>query len=212
MFKLSMIGGALAASMLFATSAHAAPAAPPPNKIVIDVVTANGSGCPKGTTATAMAPDNTAFTITYSQYIAQAGANSNPIDFRKNCQLNLNVHVPNGLTFAIVKVDYRGFGHLERGATGTELSNYYFQGQSIGQRLNSQFHGPMNRDWQITDSAPIAERVYRPCGVQRNLNVNTELRVNLGSSNKKKVSFLTMDSTDTSVSTIYNLTWKRCRK
>ncbi|GAA1750251.1 DUF4360 domain-containing protein [Luedemannella helvata] len=207
MFKLSMIGGALAASMLFATSAYAAP---PPNRIVIDVVTANGSGCPIGSTAVAMSPDNTAFTVTYSRYLAQTGAGADPVAFRRNCQLNLNVHVPNGLTFAVISVDYRGFGHLERGATGLHQANYYFQGQALTQRLRSPFRGPMDRNWHVRDQAAIAERVYRPCGVQRNLNINTELRVSLGSSNPRRVSFLTMDSTDSAISTVYHLAWKRC--
>ncbi|GAA1789527.1 DUF4360 domain-containing protein [Luedemannella flava] len=207
MFKLSMIGGALAASMMFTTAAYAAP---PRNRIIIDVVTANGSGCPIGTTAVAMSPDNTAFTVTYSRYIAQTGAGSDPFAFRRNCQLNLNVHVPNGLTFAVMSVDYRGFGHLARGASGRHEANYYFQGQPLNQRLATPFRGPMDRNWQIRDQAGIAERVYRPCGVQRNLNINTELRVNRGSSSPRQASFLTMDSTDTAISTVYHLTWKRC--
>ncbi|CAM5378677.1 hypothetical protein SALBM311S_06184 [Streptomyces alboniger] len=34
----------------------------------------NGSGCPQGTAAVAVSEDNTAFTVTYSDYLAQAGA------------------------------------------------------------------------------------------------------------------------------------------
>src|SRR4051794_28646759 len=88
-------------------------AAPPPDKIVIDGGTANGSGCPAGPRAVAMSPDNTAMTVTYSAYAARVGAGAGAFDFRKNCQLNLNVHVPNGLTYAVASVDYRGYGHLE---------------------------------------------------------------------------------------------------
>src|SRR5690606_30490162 len=60
---------------------------PPPDKIVIKVATVNGSGCPQGTTAVAVSEDNTAFTVTYSDYLAQAGGDSPPTAFRKNCQL-----------------------------------------------------------------------------------------------------------------------------
>ncbi len=72
--------------------AHAAghsgfwPTPPPPDRIVIDVVTVNGSGCPAGTAAIAVSPDNQAFTVTYSDYLAQVGVGSKPTDFRKNCQ------------------------------------------------------------------------------------------------------------------------------
>ncbi|MCA6096351.1 DUF4360 domain-containing protein, partial [Streptomyces sp. SCA3-4] len=90
----------------------------PPGRVVIDVVAVNGSGCPAGTAAVAVASDNTAFTVSYSDYLAQVGVGAKPTDFRKNCQLGLNVHVPQGFTYAIARADYRGFAHLERGATG----------------------------------------------------------------------------------------------
>jgi hypothetical protein len=74
------------------------PSPPPPDRIIIDVVTVNGSGCRPNTAAVAVSPDNTAFTVTYSEYLAQVGVGSKPTDFRKNCQLNLRVHVPQGFT------------------------------------------------------------------------------------------------------------------
>jgi hypothetical protein len=200
---------AIAAGMVLGLTAPvAAAAAPPPDKIVIDVVTANGSGCPVGTTAVAMSPDNTAMTVTYSQYIARVGAGAGPIEFRRNCQLNLNVHVPHGLTFAILSADYRGFGHLERGAAAMQQANYYFQGQGATQVLQKPFKGPMDNNWQVSHRSDIKDMVYRPCGVQRNLNVNTELRVYAGSSDPKSANFIGMDSTDTAFSTIYHLTWQ----
>ena len=53
-----------------------------------------------------------------------------PTDFRKNCQLNLRVNVPQGFTYGIAQADYRGFAHLERGAYAIQKANYYFQGMS----------------------------------------------------------------------------------
>lgn len=79
------------------------PVEPPDAQIVIDVITINGSGCPAGTAAVAVAPDNTAFTVTYSEYLAQVGVGARPIDARKNCQLALQVHVPEGFTYAILQ-------------------------------------------------------------------------------------------------------------
>src|SRR2546427_79784 len=104
------------------------PSVPPPDKIIIDVVTVNGTGCKPGTAAVAVSEDNTAFTVTYSEFIAQVGVGAGPLDWRKNCQLSLKVHVPQGFTYAIAQADYRGFAHLERGATALERANYYFQG------------------------------------------------------------------------------------
>ena len=93
----------------------AAPAA----KMVNDVVTVNGTGCPSGSVAIAISPDNTAFTVTYSKYSAQVGVGAKSSDLRKNCQLNLNVHVPAGYTYAVDSTQYRGFASLVKGASGS---------------------------------------------------------------------------------------------
>ncbi|MEW1641945.1 MULTISPECIES: DUF4360 domain-containing protein [unclassified Streptomyces] len=183
---------------------------PPPDKIVISVATVNGSGCPQGTTAVAVSEDNTAFTVTYSDYLAQVGGNSDPTAFRKNCQLNLVVHVPQGFTYAIASADYRGFASLQRGASGAQKASYYFQGSSNTAAKNHPFNGPYDDNWQANDTTDVAQLVWAPCGVQRNFNINTELRVTAGSSAPGKVSFMTMDSTDGDISTTYHMAWETC--
>ncbi|WP_282083108.1 DUF4360 domain-containing protein [Streptomyces tendae] len=183
---------------------------PPPDKIVIKVATVNGSGCPQGTAAVAVSEDNTAFTVTYSDYLAQAGGGSAPTDFRKNCQLNLLVHVPQGFTYAVASADYRGFAALQPGAKGTQRASYYFQGSPNTEYRTHPFGGPYNDNWQATDSTDWAQLVWAPCGVQRNFNINTELRVSTGTSDPDQVSFMTMDSTDGDISTVYHLAWKEC--
>ncbi|MFV0136183.1 DUF4360 domain-containing protein [Streptomyces sp. HMX87] len=183
---------------------------PPPDRIVIKVATVNGSGCPQGTAAVAVSGDNTAFTVTYSDYLAQAGGGSDPTAFRKNCQLSLIVHVPQGFTYAVAGADYRGFAALQSGARGTQRASYYFQGSPNTEYRTHPFSGPYNDNWQATDSTEWAQLVWAPCGVQRNFNINTELRVSAGSTSPDKVSFMTMDSTDGDISTIYHLAWKEC--
>ncbi|WP_158887371.1 DUF4360 domain-containing protein [Amycolatopsis anabasis] len=207
---LSMIAAAGVAMSLLTAPASAQPSGPPPDRITVDIVTVNGSGCPPGTAAIAVSSDNTAFTVTYSDYLAQAGAGASPTDFRKNCQLNLQVHYPQGFTYAIAKADYRGFAHLEKGASALERANYYFQGQSATERVSHTFNGPFSDDWQTTDQTDWASLVWAPCGEYRNLNVNTELRVNAGSARPDTTSFISMDSTDGSVKTTYHFAWKRC--
>jgi hypothetical protein len=191
--------------------AFAWPTDPPSDRIIIDVVTVNGSGCRPNTAAVAVSPDNTAFTVTYSEYLAQVGVGSSPTDFRKNCQLNLRVHVPQGFTYAIAQADFRGFAHLERGASAQQRANYYFQGHSQTVFSNHQFRGPYSDDWQTTDQVEVGALVYAPCGEERLFNINTELRVNKGTSNgATTTSFIAMDSTDGAINTIYHFSWKRC--
>ncbi|SFW82695.1 DUF4360 domain-containing protein [Amycolatopsis australiensis] len=184
---------------------------PPPDKIVIDVVNANGTGCPPNTAAVAVSQDNTAFTVTYSTYTALVGVGAGPLDARKNCQIGLRVHVPQGFTYGIAQADYRGFAHLERGATGLERANYYFQGNSPTAYVQHPLAGPFEDDWHFTDSTEVGAIAFKPCGEERNLNINTELRAAAGTSDPKKTtSYVTMDSTDGSITTTYHFAWLTC--
>src|SRR5262245_36307515 len=220
MRRILMIAGAillmLLGQTLFISPASAVgflddPVPPPDDEIVIDIVTVNGSGCPPGSAAVAVAPDNTAFTVTYSQYLAQVGVGARPTDFRKNCQLNVSVHVPQGFTYAIARVDYRGFASLAAGATGMERANYYFQGMAQTEFRTHNFSGALEDNWQTSDETDIADLVYHPCGMLRNLNITTELRVSAGTSNPATTtSFLAMDSTDGDINTVYHFHWAHC--
>jgi hypothetical protein len=213
MRKLAAVCAAAMATMAMVASPTYASVmdTPPPDKIVIDIVTVNGSGCPAGTAAVAVSPDNTAFTVTYSAFLAQVGVGAKPTDFRKNCQLNLLVHVPQGFTYAVAETDYRGFAHLETGANGMERANYYFQGDAQTTPISHSLNGTYDDDWQFTDKNDVAQLVWLPCGETRNFNINAELRVNAGTSDPKKTtSFIAMDSTDGSITTTYHFAWKQC--
>jgi hypothetical protein len=215
-----MIAGAilltLLSQLLFVSPASADgflddPVPPPDDTIVIDVVTINGSGCPPGSAAVSVAPDNTAFTVTYSTYLAQVGVGSKPTDFRKNCQINLLVHVPQGFTYGVARADYRGFASLVKGATGMQRTSYYFQGSQNTTMKTHNFAGLLEDNWQTSDETEVDAIEYHPCGGMRTFNINTELRVSAGTSNPATTtSFLAMDSTDGSINTIYQFRWKHC--
>jgi len=204
------IGRGLIFLSLLGATAYADP--PPTDKIVIDVITVNGSGCPAGTAAVAVSADNTAFTISYSAYTAQVGVGTRPTDFRKNCNLNLVLHVPQGFSYAISSANYRGFASLAAGASAVQRANYFFQGQSTtGLIQHALPPGPFADDWQSTDNTEISDLVYSPCGEQRNLNINTELNVSAGTSDTAHTtSFVTMDSADGAIATTYHFDWLTC--
>ncbi|MFI5494818.1 DUF4360 domain-containing protein [Actinoplanes sp. NPDC051859] len=216
MRKMLVRGGAvlalLAASLVSGPAAQASGSGiltdPPNQQITIDLVAMAGSGCRPGTADVAISPDNKAFTAIYSEYLAQAGPGISTTEGRKNCQLNVLVHVPQGFTYAIAKVDYRGYGSTMAGSSSQQRANYYFQGMSQGVYTTHPFPAPLDDNWMVSDEVAVAAMVWHPCGEMRNLNINTELRVSKGSSTG--TSFVTMDSTDGSIETTYHFAWKRC--
>ncbi|WP_430782676.1 DUF4360 domain-containing protein [Actinoplanes sp. G11-F43] len=184
--------------------------APPPDHMTIGVVAANGSGCPKGTAVVSVSPDNKAFTVAYSQFVAQVGPEAKATDFRKQCQLALDVKVPEGYTYAVAGADYRGYARLEKGAYATGTAYYYFQGESHTTSSRRQFDGFMDQDWQISDKVAIQSMSWLPCGEKRYLNINTELRVQAPKAPKGTTSFITMDSSDGNLETVYRVSWAKC--
>jgi hypothetical protein len=179
----------------------------PTGRVVIEVVKVNGSGCRKDTATVAVSADNTAFTVTYSGYLAQAGAGTNKKDRLKDCKLKLKVGVPKGFTYTISGIDYRGYARLERGATGRMGADYSFQGSNRTISVNHPFVAPVDDDWQVTDTRTAG---FEPCGKQRALDIDTELEVGAGTSDPTTTSVLSMDSTDGAVRTTYHLDWQTC--
>ena len=71
-----------------------------------------------------------------------------PINFRKNCQINVDVGVPAGWTYGIAAVVYRGYAHLGKGARGTLAASYYYAG-GLGAGSTTRSTAP----WTMTTSS-----------------------------------------------------------
>lgn len=188
-FGIAVAGIAMAA--LVPAPAYAA-------DITVSVKTANGSGCPSPDSVIATpTADNTAFTLTYNQFEARGGE-------VKNCQLGVRVAVPSGLTFAIYKVDNRGYAVLEAGETGKHTITAYFAGGSTTLKAKKELSGPYDDTWQTTTSWPGLD--WAPCdGAERLLNVNDILRVTGSNAN-----LMSLFSTDLGVSTIFHIQTMPC--
>jgi hypothetical protein len=181
-------------------------AAPPTAPVTVDVNTVNGSGCPAGTATVRMLSDNSGFRVAYRDFVARDGGNAAPTDIRQNCQVNVTIHIPQGFTYAIASADYRGQASLQNGASALHRTNYYFQGSSDNNVFDHVFAGPFRGTWRSSDSTPFTELVFAPCGVDRSLNINTELRVN----SPVGASWISMRSSDGDVDTIAHFSWKQC--
>jgi hypothetical protein len=199
-----------ALTSFFVLPGSASAETPPMEGITLDVVSVNGSGCPPGTADVTVLPDGSGFRVVYRDFLARAGGSADPVEFRKNCQLNVLVHVPQGFTFAIASAEYRGRARLEAGATALQRTNYYIQGSPDNNYVDHTFAGPLFSGWQTADRTPVTELVYTPCGEFRSVNVNTELRVDEGNTNAGRTSSMSMRASEGNVDTIVHFQWKQC--
>jgi hypothetical protein len=205
---LAVLSTVLALSL--STPAHAAAeetaAAVPGGNVTLEVIAANGSGCAPGTATVIGNSDKSGFRIRYHDFVAEAGGGADATDRRKNCQVGVLVTVPAGWTFAIAEAAYRGRARLQSGATALQRTNYYWQGSSRNSSTEETFTGPYNGFWATQDVAPAL--VYTPCSEQKVLNINTELRIDAGSSSGK--SSMSMRSSEGDVDTLFNFAWTQC--
>jgi hypothetical protein len=176
-----------------------------PEGVSVEVVTVNGSGCPAGQGTATMAADGNSFTLSSPGYFAWAGGDAGPTDFRRNCQVAVHVARPEGYTYAVAQVRASGFAYLAEGATGVTRTSLYFQGTSPTTAVSRTFTGPLARRWTTTDVVDAADLRFAPCGADRYLNINTELRVSAGSSDPATDNLMFRDTESS-----YRLIWRRC--
>jgi hypothetical protein len=202
--KLVWAGSAFA--MLAASSAYA----DAPSYVRVRSLNYAGSGCPAGSVATNVSPDLQAFTLLFDDYIAEVGPGISAREKRKNCVVNVDLDFPQGWSYTVFTVDYRGFLDLERGMIGTQQTSYYFQGSSSTARLRTNSVGPISNDYHIRDTLGVSALVWSPCGASRSLNMNTEVRID-NSRNRRGAGLMTIDSIDGQLKHIYGVQWRRCR-
>lgn len=188
----------------------AALAVDPPPSVRIRSISWAGSGCPAGTVAANVAPDLTAFTLLFDSYVADLGPGLSLSRSRKNCQILVDLDFPQGWSYSVFSVDYRGFANLQRGVSGIQQSLYYFQGELRTGRLQTILNGPWVGDYQIRDVLGLEALVWSPCGAQRALNINSSIRLENRSGGSSAQGLLTTDSIDGTVKLIYGLQWRRC--
>lgn len=64
------------------------------NDVYIKSFTYAGSGCKAGSVANATDASKQVLTLLYDSYVASIGPGTTPTDWRKNCDINLDIHYP----------------------------------------------------------------------------------------------------------------------
>lgn len=166
-----------------------------------------GTGCPAGTAAVTVSPDQSAISILFDNYVAEAGRSIGKRLDRKSCNITIPVKVPSGYTVSIFQVDYRGFASVPSGARARFDAEYFWAG-SRGPKISRMFMGPYDDLYTLTDRLLATTLVWTPCGADVNLRINSSMLVQAGRSNHDVLA--TVDSADVSNGLIYHLRWQRC--
>lgn len=183
-----------------------------PSQLTIDGISYGGTGCPQYSVSNMVSSDRKAFTLLFDEFVAEIGPGVPRAENRKTCQITLDLRFPQGWSYSIVKLDYRGFAGLDRGIAGKQQSTYYFMGESRTARAFTDINGPIDDDYHYTDRLGVDQVVWSPCGANRPLNIKAEVRLR----NKNRRAYpdatgiMTLDSMDGAVVHKYGLQWRRC--
>ena len=204
--NLRSIVKTLAPAAIFVSSAAMAA----PQDVYIKNIAYNGSGCPIGSVAENLSSDKQAFTLTFAEYIAEAGPGLSLRDGRKNCQITLDLHVPQGWQYSVGTFDYRGFVVLDRGMQAKHTTSYYFQGQGRTGRFQNTMNGAMDEVFQFRQRVGLESFVWSSCNAERALNINTAISVRRKGGSRRAEGIIGTDSADGSIQQIWGIRWRRC--
>ena len=165
-----------------------------------------GTGCPDGTVSATLSPDAKSLSLLFDQYQVSVGGTTGRSFDRRSCNIAIPVHVPQGLSVSILKIDYRGFNRLPQSATSQFNVEYFFAG-TRGPSFQRVFRGVLEEDYLINNELRAEAIVWSGCGADVNLRTNSSLRVSTAS-NREAMS--SIDSQDVNAGIIYQLQWRRC--
>lgn len=166
-----------------------------------------GNGCPSNSVAAVLSPDNKELSLMFDQYTAEAGGTTGKRLDRKSCLIGIPVKVPQGYSFSIVSIDYRGFNSIPSGGRSMFTAEYFFPGQR-GVRSTRTFSGPQDQEFTITNQLGVSALVWSACGAETNLRANTSMTAISNYYNDEVLA--TIDSMDIKAGLIFHLAWKRC--
>jgi len=181
-------------------------AQPNPNEVFVHSISYGGSGCKQGTVGHSFSNDRKSFTLIFDEFVASSGPGVAATESRKNCQLNINMKLPNGFSYSVATFDYRGYVQLPKGATAEQKSIYYFQGETSQASAGTRFAGPISKDYLVSDAVPFGGMVWMPCGRIIPLNINAQVRLSAGAQQAQ----ITTDSIDGKVRQILGLQFRKC--
>ncbi|MET0341638.1 MAG: DUF4360 domain-containing protein [Polyangiales bacterium] len=140
-------------------------------------VVANGTGCPAGTSHTAISSDGLTFTTRFDDFVSQVGAEL-PADV-KDCVLAIKLHSPFGRSYAVQTFSYGGYAYLDPGLTARQTATYNFQGNPLPPTDSNRMLliGPYDESYLFKDEIAVRDRVWSACSLERDLNVTVRVQV-----------------------------------
>ena len=173
-----------------------------------------GMGCRTGTARVTLAPDNSALSALFDEFLVQVGGATRVRTELKNCQIILPMRVPPGYQVGIRQVQMRGFIALPEISQATVNLAYAFAPPMSGTRR--AFEGPRVHRYAHL-KGPLMDALemhgegratsWSNCG--ENVKLVIEARLGIRTSHALDEAQAAFDSLDAGI--VLPLEWRRCR-
>jgi hypothetical protein len=200
----------LACALALAMGAGNAAAIDPPADVRITNVAYAGSACPPGTASVTLAPEATSFTLVLDNSLARIGPEVPLPESWKTCRVSLTVAAPAGFTYAVASADYRGSAALAAGSRALQRATYAFEGDPAQVSTTREFRGPFAASWHVHDATDAAALVWAPCGAERALEIDAQVRLATESADPTSTSSISMEMAGGGTAQTFHLSWRRC--
>lgn len=161
--------------------------------LTVKLLSANGSGCPRGSSPPVVADvlPTGVVAVRYGNFVVTGG------DY-KTCVVVVNLATTAAWTYTIPSVENRVWADLDTGGTARLGTSMWFTGFAWTLRDNKQIAGPLNNYWRA--GTAHEQQTWAPCGQSVNLAIAETVRVAEAPSNTASLITTTLDPP----------TWKRC--
>ena len=209
---LLIIAALMTLNMLFGAIALAQTV---PTGAAITDVRIGGSGCDMKNASVVLSPDLLDMSVFFDEYtveIGQGSKNPNALKAQKNCNVDIQMQIPDGWQMAFKGVDYRGFVLLSSQGTAFQRFSILQEGAPIVSMREAALQGPVNQDYHVRSEIRPERITWSPClkGLTM-VHLLSEIGVSLNPrSTDRSLTQIVLDSADTSFKQNLSIGWRRC--
>lgn len=186
-------------SAVFASNAYAD--RPARSEMGIDRVSYTGSSCPSGTTTVTISESGDSFSVNFERLVIDGTHNPGLLAI-SGCHLEAHMIVPQGWTYGVQAMDFRGYVSLPDATVALEQSTSLNFGGGMREVSRWTILGPVVRDINYRFPQSV-ETVWAACHSDTPMRMDTQVRI-------RGAGYLTSESSDDAVILKFPLLWKRC--
>jgi|GEM_PF-1362166 len=168
-----------------------------------------GTGCSSANTAASISPDGQALTVFFNEFsVASDGSQKRLTTQRRYCDLNIKLEAPQGWSYAIMGVDYRGYAALNARSTVGLTTSVKTDTRGWKSLKTSYFRGPLADEYLENKNMSVDTSSWSPC-LARKRYLKLRTVVDLWSA-ARNADLFTIDSIDGELSQKFNIQWRQC--